>query len=305
MTRVAVCGGEELRSACDVLGLEPSSSPRLVLVDLRCAGAAQEAAALPADLPRILIASAEQSACFAALGANGMAVAASADPAAIGPLVARLLPRPARDRTRVVTVTAARGGAGRTLCVANIARRLADSCSVLAIDATGTGALGWWLGVTPRSWAELEALSGELRSEHLELVATAVAPRLSLIGGAPTAPSSDTLARTIVAARSLADIVVVDAPPLADDRGRTCVAHGDRVLVLSYADPASAAALAAAEVPDGSWIIGSQAVVEGAFRVLPRDERAVGETLERRGPVSGVLGRGYDELAELLLIDAT
>lgn len=305
MTRVAVCGGDELRSACEVLGLEPSSSPRLVLVDLRCAGAAQEAASLPAGVPRILIATAEQSACFAALGASGMAVVGSADPAAIGPLVAQLLPQPARDRTRVVTVTAARGGVGRTLCAANVVRRLADSCSVLAVDATGTGALGWWLGVDPRPWAELEAVSSELQAEHVELVATNVAPRLSVVGGAPNAPSLDTLEATIKAARSLADIVVVDAPILADDRGRACVAHGDRVLVLSYADAASVAALLAAEVPASAWLIGSQAEIVGAFRVLPRDERAVGETLERRGPASGALGRAYDELADLLAVDAT
>ena len=306
MTRVAICGGDDLRSACEVLGLEvSSSSPRLVLVDLRCVGAAQQAAAHPAGLPRILIATAEQGACFAALGANGMAVVGSADPAAIGPFVAQLLPRPARDRTRVVTVTAARGGVGRTLCVANLVRRLAESCTVLAIDATGTGALGWWLGADPRPWSELEVVSSELRSEHVELVATSVAPRLSVVGGAPAAPSFETLDATIGAARSLAELVVVDAPLLADELGRACVARSDRVLVLSYADPASVAALAAADVPEAAWIIGSQAEIPGAFRVLPRDEPAIGEMLDRRGPVSGALGRAYDELAELLGIDAT
>lgn len=306
MTRVAVFGGDELRAACDVLGLEASSSsPRLVLVDLGCPGAAEGAAALPAGLPRILIATAEQRACFAALGANGIAVAESADPAAIGPLVAQLLPQPARDRTRVVAVTAARGGVGRTLCAANLVRRLAGSCSVIAIDATGTGALGWWLGVDPRPWAELEALSSELRAEHLELVATGAGPRLSLVGGAPNAPALDTLAATIAAARTLADLVVVDAPILADERGRTCVAQADRVLVLSYADAASIAAVAAAEVSPSAWLIASQAAIDGAFRVLPRDERAVGEALEHRAATTGALGRAYDELADLLSIDAS
>ncbi len=298
-------GGDELRAACEILGLEESTAPRLVLVDLRCAGAAQQAATHPPAIPRILIATEEQSACFSALGTDGMAVVTSADPEAIGPFVAKLLPRPARDRTRVVTVTAARGGVGRTLCVANLVRRLADSCSVLAVDATGTGALGWWLGADPRSWSELEALASELRAEHVELVATSVGPRLSVIGGPPCLPSADTLVGTLTAARTVADIVVVDAPVLADERCRAAVAHSDRVLVLSYADPASLATLAAADVPEGAWIVGSQDRVDGAFRVLPRDERAIGERLERRGPVSGVLGRAYDELAELLSIDAT
>ncbi len=305
MTRVAICGDDDLRTACEILGLEVSPSPRLVLVDLRCAGAAEQAAAHPPAIPRILIATAEQRACLAALGANATAVVDSADPAAIGPLVAHLLPQPPRDRTRVVTVTAARGGVGRTLCVANLARRLAESGTVIAIDATGTGALGWWLGVDPRPWAELEVVSSELRPEHVELVATSVAPRLSVVGGAPTAPSLDALDGTIKGARSLADIVVIDAPLLGDERGRTCVGRSDRVLVLSYADPASMAALAAADVPESAWLIGSQAEIQGAFRVLPRDEPAIGEMLDRRGPVSGAIGRAYDELAELLAIDAT
>lgn len=305
MTRVAICGGDELRSACAVLELEASATPRLVLVDLRCPGAAREAAAFPADVPRVLIASAEQRACLGALGADGIAVVESADPAAIGPLIERLLPRPARDRTRVVTFTAARGGVGRTLGAANVARRLAGSCSVMAIDATGTGALGWWLGVAPRPWAELEVLSGELRAEHVELVATTVTARLSVVGGAPGAPTLGTLEATVAAARTLADIVVIDAPLLADERGRACAALGDRVLVLSYGDAASLATLTTAELPESSWIVGSQGPVTEAFRVLPRDERAVGEMLERRGPVAGALGRAYDELADLLAIDAT
>src|SRR5260221_1849265 len=304
MTRVAMFGGDELRSACEVLDLQASSSPRLVLVDLRCPGAAEDAASLPAGLPRIIIATTEQRACFAALGANGIAVAVSADRAVIGPLVARLLPQPARDRTRVVAVTAARGGVGRTLCAANLVRRLADSCSVIAIDATGTGALGWWLGVDPRPWAELEALSTELRAEHVELVATGAGSRLSLVAGAPNAPALETLDATIAAARSLADIVLIDTPILADERGRACAAQAERVLVLSYADAASIAALAAAEISPSAWRIGSQAEIDDAFRVLPRDERAVGEALERRGSTTGALGRAYAELADLLAIDA-
>jgi hypothetical protein len=305
MTPVAICGGDELRAACEILGLEPSSMPRIVLVDLRCAGAAQEAAAHAPGIPRVLIATSDQAATVSALGPSATAIVGSADPAAIGPLVARLLPRPERDRTRVVTLTAARGGVGRTLCAANLARRLARTCAVLALDATGTGGLGWWLRVEPRPWSELEVVSGELRAEHVELIATSVSAHLSVVGGPPAAPSLDVLGATIVAARSLADIVVVDAPLLADVGGQACIARSDRILVLSYADPASAATLAAADVPGSAWLIGSQASIDGAFRFLPRDEPAVGDILESRGPASGALGRAYDELADLLAIDAT
>src|SRR5690242_12207455 len=152
MTRVAICGGDELRAACEILGLEPAASrPRLVIVDLRVPGAALEAAAFAAEIPRIVIATDEQADALAALGAERLRVAASADPAILGPLVARSLPTPVRERTRIVMFTAARGGTGRTMCAAALARRLSADQTVIAIDATGTGALGWWLESVPRS----------------------------------------------------------------------------------------------------------------------------------------------------------
>ena len=306
MTRVAICGGDELRTACEVLGLESAmSNPRLVLVDLRVADAAARAAAFPADIRRIVIATPEQAALLAALGGDRTLVAASADAADIGPLVARSLPDAAPERTRVVALTAARGGTGRTLCTANLARRLAADRTVVAIDGTGSGVLGWWLGVDPRSWSELEALAGELRAEHIELVATTAAPRLAVVGGAPVPPSADVLATTIAAARDLADLVLVDAPLLPDERARVAMARSDRILVLSYGDAASRAALAAADVPAAAWVIGAQGRIDDAFRVLPRDEDAVADGLATRGRIGSALGRAYDDLAELLAIDAT
>jgi len=306
MTQVAICGGDELRAACEVLGLAPADRvPRLVIVDLRSPGAAREASAFAAEIPRIVVATEEQAESLAAFGAERVHVAASADPAILGPLVARSLPAAVRDRTRIVTLTAARGGTGRTICAAALARRLAADRTVMAIDATGTGALGWWLTSAPRSWSELEALVGELRDEHVELVATAIAPRLSLVGGPPAIPSAAVLEATISAARALADVVLVDAPLLSDERARLAAARSDRVLVFSYADAASRAALAEAEVPAGAWLVGSQASIDDAFRILPRDESAVATALSRRGPIGGALGRAYDELGELLAIDAT
>src|SRR5207247_3721930 len=124
-------------------------------------------------------------------------------------------------------------GSGRTVCAAGLARRLASDRTVLAIDATGTGMLGWWLGAAPRAWSELEALAGELRDEHVALVASAITPRLSLVGGPPAIPSGAVLEATILAARSLADVVLVDAPLLSDGRARIAAARSDRVLLLS------------------------------------------------------------------------
>jgi hypothetical protein len=304
VTRAAICGGAALREACAALGLEPSDAPRVVIADLREPGAAAAAATFAAKLPRVVIATAEQAAILDAIGTSVL-VARSIDPEAIGPLVARAIPRPARDRTRVVTFTAARGGSGRTVCAANLARRLSRDGTVLAIDATGTGALGWWLGAEPRPWSELEALAAELRAEHLEVVATPIGPRLSVVGGPPSAPTPDVLAAVVTAARDLADLVLVDAPLLADERTRRITARSDRVLVHSYADPASSAALASSELPAGAWVFGSQGPVDGAFRTLPRDEPAIADALATRGPVRGALGRAYDEVAELLAIDAS
>ncbi|MEA2661391.1 MAG: hypothetical protein QOH08_963 [Chloroflexota bacterium] len=305
MTRVAICGGDELRAACEVLGLEPTTlAPRAVLVDLRIAGAAAAAAGFAADIPRIVVATSEQATWLRSLGGDHTPIAQSADAAVIGPLVARCLPHPARQRTRVITVTAARGGTGRTLCVANLARRIAEHTTVLAVDATGSGSLGWWLGVEARSWSELDALAGELRAEHLQLVATSVRPRLSVAGGPPVVPSAALLGMAIAAARELADLVIVDAPVLADERARAAAARSDRVLVLGYADPASLSALIAADVPSGAWLIGAQGPIAGAFRDLPRDERSISDALRARDAVDGQLGRSYDDLAELLAIDA-
>jgi hypothetical protein len=304
VTRVAICGGPELRAACAVLGLEPSNAPKIVIVDLRDPGASTQAATFGPEIPRIVVATAEQSAVIHACG-GGALVATSADPAHLGPLVARAAPRAARERTRVITLTAARGGTGRTTCAANLARRLADTSTVFAIDATGTGGLGWWLRADLRPWSELEVLAAELRAEHLELVATAVGPRLSVIGGPPAAPTGDTLLAVIAVAREISDVVVVDAPLLADERARSASARSDRVLVFSYADPASSAALSAADLPVDPWIVAAQGPLDGAFRSLPRDEGAIANAMAARDPVDGALGRAYDELAEILMVDVS
>jgi len=55
LTAVAICGGAELRTACEVLGLQDTGSrPRLVLVDLRVADAAITQAKIIADESRLI-----------------------------------------------------------------------------------------------------------------------------------------------------------------------------------------------------------------------------------------------------------
>jgi hypothetical protein len=300
---VAVCGSA-LDNAARVLELDREARPQLVLVDLRDPDAAVAAAAYPGSLPRVAVVTAEQRELLAATGAT-VPTAVSTDPAVLGPLIAAVAPRSARGVTRVVVVTSGRGGVGRTLLVANLARRLAAARSVLAVDLTASGALGWWLGVSARPWLDLAPLTDELRAEHLGLLAVEAAARLSVIGGPPDAPTVALATVSLAAARDLVDIVIVDAPPLADPAARAAVAVADRVLVLTYDDAVSRAILDAAPVPDTAWRIGAQGPVEHAFRVLPRDERSIADAMSKRQRVHGALGAAYDELAELLAIDAS
>jgi len=309
--RAAICGGDDLRAAASALGVEPcvTGRPDLVLVDLRSAAACAAAAAFESKIPRVAIAGDAERALAAALGYDATAIAATCEPAALGPLVVAALPRTPRRATRVVVITAARGGVGRTLLVANLARRLASRLGVAAVDATGTGALGWWLQCAPRPWVELEGLADELTAEHLAVVAVESAG-LRVIGGAPVAPTRALAESTVRAASTLADLVLVDAPVLADDRGRSLGALADRVFVVSYDDPLSLAALDACELPSETWLIASQSRAarlgeRAAFRALPRDEAAVGEALSGRRAAGGALGRAYDELAELIALDAS
>lgn len=309
--RAAICGGDDLRAAAAALGLEPCDAgrPDLVLVDLRDPSACAVAAALEAVIPRVAVAGESERALAAALGYDASSIATTCEPAALGPLVVAALPRTPRRATRVVVMTAARGGVGRSLLVANLARRLASRLTVAAVDATGTGALGWWLECAPRAWTELEGLTDELTAEHLAVVATETAG-LRVIGGAPVAPTRALAEATVRAAASLAELVLVDTPLISDDRGRALAAVADRVLVLSYDDPLSLATLGASEIPGDAWLLASQSRTprlgaHAAFRALPRDEAAVGAALSGRRAVGGALGRAYDELAELIALDAS
>jgi len=308
--RAAICGGDDLRAAAAVLGLEPCDAgrPDVVLVDLRDASACA-AAALDSAIPRVAVAGESERALAAALGYDASSIASTCEAAALGPLVVAALPRTVRPATRVVVVTGARGGVGRTLLVANLARRLASRLSLAAVDATGTGALGWWLQCAPRTWAELEGLTNELTAEHLAVVA-AESVGVRVIGGAPVAPTRALAESTVRAAGSLAELVLVDAPVLADERGLALASRAERVLVLSYDDPLSLATLDAVDLPNAAWLVASQSRTarvgeRAAFRALPRDETAVGAALSGRRGAGGALGRAYDELAELIALDAS
>ncbi|TMC71844.1 MAG: hypothetical protein E6J13_06390 [Chloroflexi bacterium] len=310
--RIALFGGPELASAAEVLGLISVEAARadLALVDLRDGQSLARASSLAPELPRVVILSEDQLALASALGVPGRSVATSCEPAVLGPLIAATLPPARRGSTRSILVTSARGGAGRSLLVANLARRLPALRTTMCLDLTGDGTLSWWLGVTAAGWADLEDLADELTAEHLGVVATEAAPGLRVVGGPPYGPSIRLAQSAFRAALELSEIVLIDAPILADERTRRLIGSVDRVIVMSYDDPISIAALASADVPEGAWVIASQSLATSiagreVFRALPRAESAIAAATTRPSALDGVLGRAYDELAEVVGIDAT
>lgn len=308
MTSAAICGGPELIAAASVIGVVEAEPAQLVLVDLRSAEGVARAATLPPELPRVVVVDAEGDLLLRAAGARHMTFAAT--PESLGPLVVSALPPTTRDAAHPVVVTAARGGVGRTLLATNLARRVSRRCPLWLLDATGTGAAAWWLRAEVRPWTELEPLAGELSVDHLRIVAAEPSPGLRVLGGGGAAPTVELLTACLASLAVSGDLAIVDAPLLADERMR---AIGDRygpdarTLVLSYSDQASLAALQVYDVSH-AWLIASQARAVGeraVFRALPRDEASVAAAHGSRSAVSGPLGRAYDELAELVAIDAS
>lgn len=308
MTRVAVCGAA-LADTAGVLGLEPvDEGAELVLLDLADAEAVRAASAIDPSVPRVVVAGDGQAELLKALGTGSFFVARSTQPAAIGPLVAAALPARPPLATRLAVVTGVVGGCGRTLLAVNLALRLAGRGPVLLLDLTGSGSAAWWLRVTPSPWSELEGLIDELAPEHLGVVA-AERDGVRVVGSAGAMPSPRLAVAATRAAAGLADLVVVDAPAISDERTRALAELADRVLVIAPDDPASIAALAAI-VPSEHWLIAARCrrdTLAGrpVLRALPDDGAAVRAAARGGGPVGGALGRAYDELAELLAIDAS
>lgn len=310
--RVALYGGPDLAQAAGILGLIPVEPARadLAVIDLRDEHAVSQAASLAPDLPRVVVLSDEHVALAAALGIPDRSIVRSCEPAVLGPVIAGAIPAARRNSTRSILVSSVRGGAGRSLLVANLARRLAPLRSTLCLDLTADGTLSWWLGVTSASWSDLEDLTDELTAEHLGVVATEAAPGLRLVGGPPFAPSARLVQSAFRAALELSEVVLVDAPTLADERTRRLAGAVDRVIVMTYDDPISVAALASADIPETAWLIASQSVATSiggrdVFRALPRAEAAIAAATSRPSALGGALGKAYDGLAEIIAIDST
>ncbi|MDE3192484.1 MAG: hypothetical protein KGN00_02240 [Chloroflexota bacterium] len=307
--RAAVCGGT-FDDAVRVLGIERvDDAPELVLVDLADADAIALAGRYDTAIPRVAVGGAAHGELLRALGV-GVPLADTADAARIGPLVAAALPAAPRRATRTIVVTGLSGGVGRTLLAAGLATRLAARSSVAVVDLTGSGAAGWWLGLAGGSWSDLEGLADELTSEHLAVVA-AEDERLRLIGGASAMPSVTLALSAVRAAAGLAELVIVDAPPVSDERTRALRDLADRLLLVVADDPASATRLAEIEDEDERvWLVGSRCrsdLIAGKslLRNLPEDPSAIRSAAGAPKRVGGALGRAYDEIAELVAIDAS
>lgn len=310
-TRVAVFGDEALRASVVALGLEPASDgARVALVDLHDPNALVLAGALDRELPRVFVADESHRSLITALGVDPARVAWSREPAILGPALAAALPRQRRPPTRTVLVTGVRGGVGRTLLVTNVARRVAGRLRACVVDATGSGASAWWLRCETASWAGLEGLALEMTPDHLSVASSEPSPGLRVVGGAPVAPSVALAVATVRAASSLADIALIDGPLIFDALAGALRPLVDRCVLLAYDDPWSRAAVAAVAPASDEWIVVSQSRttrLDGrpVFRALPRDEAAVAGALGSREKVGGALGRAYDDLTDLLLIDAS
>jgi len=305
--RVAVLGDEALRASVVALGFEPcDTSPEALVVDLRDAAAVRRAAAMT-GVPRVFVGSDAERPLVAALGLDASFVA-GIEPARLGPALVRILPTRARAATRMMVVTGARGGVGRTLLATNVARRIAKQRRVWLLDATGSGAAAWWLSADPRSWPSLEALAHEMSVEQLALAADERVAGVRCVGGAGLAPTRALLLAVVRVALASDDLVLIDAPIAFDALTASLAQLAQRTLFLAYDEPISAAALPSES--DDMWLIGSQCARprvgdRSVFRALPRDEPAVAGAVQGRAGVRGALGRAYDDLSELLLIDAS
>jgi hypothetical protein len=309
--RVAIYGGPDVVASVVALGFEPvADGADIAVVDARDEESLPRAASLPPGTPRIFIIDAAQHGLIAALGVDPACVVERCEPTSLGPAITAALPERRRAPTRVIVVTSVRGGVGRTLLVTNLATRLAPKLRVCVVDGTGTGAAAWWLGREARPWSALEGLVEELSADQLRVLAEEIADGLRVVGGGSIAPSEALLLATTRTAKTLADLVIVDAPLAADRLTHASRSIADRTLLLAYDDPFSLAAVHALTRSDDLWLIASQSRrprlgETDAFRALPRDEPAVALAMQKRGRVGGQLGRAYDDLAELLSIDAS
>ncbi len=311
MRRVAICGGETLRAAARALGLEEDvARAEAVLVDASDDDAVARALALAASVPRVFVADGVRAALLEAGGATHI-VAPPPAAGALGPVI-HSIERGQKSGLTTLLCCAAVGAAGRTSLVANLALRVARHTPVVAVDATGTGALAWRVGATVAPWADIAVVGAELGEGHLRLAA-AECDGVLVIGG--TGAADEDLARRVVELARGLGVVLIDAPAHRPPRALT--ERADRIVVCANPDAASAAATRALleELADRDpQLLVSQAEERHAREIaalygrqatflLPRDEPACRAALAARSLTRGKLGRAYDAIAEILVAE--
>jgi hypothetical protein len=310
--RAVVLGGADLRAPLHALGLSDGvDHPDVVLIDADDDAAVGEAGHYPPSTARIFVAGAARSALLRAAGIASV-VTRPFSTSALG--LALLQVERGRERgPRAMLFAAASGATGRTSLVANIALRIAGRAPVVAIDATGSGALAWRLNLAVAPWPDITGVGMDLTEGHLRLAAAEREGALFL--GGVGSVSSGELARVVSVASGFAT-VLIDAPPVGVLEP-VLLDGADRLYVCANPDPVSAAACAAACGPlfdRGAYLVVSQAQEEDATRlteafgrapafILPRDEPSFRRSIRRRGPADGRLGRAYDAIAEIVLAD--
>lgn len=313
MSAVAICGGPDLREVAAELGLrEDETKSSLVLVDADDDAAVAGASHLDPRIPRVFVAEAGRAALLAAAGVLHVVVR-PLSAQALGAVVFAI-ERERERPPRLLLFVSATGATGRTSLVANLALRLALHVAVVALDATGTGALAWRLGATVAPWPALVAVGADLGEAHLRL-AGAQRDGILVLGGSG-ACGEEQLLRVIELARAMG-LLLVDGP--APWCAGQLPDRADRVFVCANPDPASVAVTlgTCGELfARGAQLVVSQARERDATELaaafgrapallLPRDEAAMRDALLRRGAAGGELGRTYDAIAEIILAEVT
>ncbi len=154
-------------------------------------------------------------------------------------------PAPTEATAKVITVFAAKGGCGKTTMATNLAVALAEGGRrrVCLVDLDlAFGDVGIMLQLTPdRGIADVVDGRDEIDATLLRALLTPYAPGLDVLQ-APVGPAEaeritkELMARLLVAARTVADYVVIDTPPHFTDHVLTALDMSDLYVLVTTPD---------------------------------------------------------------------